>query len=210
VSETVAYHVFASVGIECEVLSSVFDRVIRIGLDPDPDPYSDRVINADATDLSGFDLPRGSFAYLQPPCQRFSSSTNGTGNPEDHPNLIGAARELGPELAEHYVIENVPQAPLRDPVVLEGPMFRMPIVYRRAFEASFPIEEPSTRLDSIPSEGVLGDQGTTGRQWVGPGEAWRLAKGYHGEWNMRPLKRHATPAPYLRYVLRHYFDASRD
>jgi len=197
-------HLYADVGIEDEVLST-FGEVTRVGIDPEPNPYSE-VVQADARnpplEKETFDL-----ALVHHPCRRWSSSTHATGNPEDHPDHLDTARDVADKLADHWILENVPQAPLRDPVTLDGRMFGMPIRYRRSFETTFPVETPDGHVRSIPSSGILGEQGTTSKQWVGDGRGWRLAKGYAHEWPVRDLKRHAVPAPYLRYLLRHWFDA---
>lgn len=197
-------HLYADVGIEDEVLAT-FGEVVRVGIDPSPNPFSE-VVRSDARrpplEAGAFDL-----ALVHHPCRRWSTSTHGTGNPDDHPDDLDRAREVADELADHWILENVPQAPLRDPVVLDGRMFGMPIRYRRAFETTFTVSEPAGRVDSVPLSGILGEQGGTGKQWVGDQRGWRLAKGYAHDWPRRDLKRHAVPAPYLRYLLRHWFDA---
>ena len=76
------------------------------------------------------------FIWASPPCQRFSIAT-ASGGPDAYkayPNLIGATRKLIAESGVPGVIENVPQAPVRPDVVLNGAMFGLPIVRRRHFE----------------------------------------------------------------------------
>lgn len=191
-------HLFADVGIEDEVLAT-FGTVTRVGIDPDPNPFS-TVIQADARDppISGsFDL-----AVAHPPCQRWSVATLGGGSdPESHPDYIDDAREVCQRLADHYIIENVRDAPLRDPVVLSGGMFGMGIHYPRAFETSFWVPCPDKAPRFRPDSGPLAEQRKTGNAWVGTNDGWRLAKGYAFDWPARDLKRHAVPAPYLRRLL---------
>ena len=191
-------HLFADTGIEDEVLHT-FGEVVRVGIDPEPNPFS-AVIQADACDpplFGGFDL-----AIAHPKCQRFSKATAGGGSdPEDHPNQIPEAREACQRLADHYIIENVPQAPLHSPVKFTGGMFGMAIHYPRAFETSFYIPQPARTPRFRPEHGPLAEQGKDGHAWVGTNEGWRLAKGYSYDWPARGLKRHAVPAPYLRRLL---------
>lgn len=191
-------HLFADTGVEDEVLHT-FGDVLRVGIDPEPNPFS-TVVQGDARDppVGGtFDL-----AVAHPPCQRWSVATPGGGaDPDDHPDYIDAARRVCRDLAEHYIIENVPDAPLRAPVVLNGGMFGMPIHYPRAFETSFEVPKPRQVDRWSPASGPMAEQGETGNAWVGTNEGWRLAKGYSHAWPARGLKRHAVPAPYLRRLL---------
>lgn len=52
-------------------------------------------------------------------------------------------RELLEQSGKPWVIENVPGAPLRDPVVLCGSMFGLDVRRHRLFETSFPLLAPS-------------------------------------------------------------------
>jgi len=191
-------HLFADTGVEDEVLHT-FGDVTRVGIDPSPNPFS-TVVQCDARDppvAGDFDL-----AVAHPPCQRWSVATPGGGaDPEDHPDYIDAAREVCRDLADHYIIENVRDAPLRDPVLLSGGMFGMPIHYPRAFETSFTVPEPDPAPRFRPSGGPMAEQGKQGNAWVGTNEGWRIAKGYAHDWPARGLKRHAVPAPYMRRLL---------
>jgi len=197
-------HLYADTGIEDEVLHT-FGDVTRVGIDPSPNPFSE-VVEADARrpPLSpGFDL-----AVAHPPCQRWSVATPGGGSdPESHPDYIDDARRVCRDLADHYIIENVRDAPLRDPVVFMGGQFGMGIHYPRAFETSFPTSRPERRSRWRPDEGPLAEQGKQGNAWVGTNDGWRLAKGYAHDWPARELKRHAVPAPYLRRLLYHWLAA---
>lgn len=191
-------HLFADTGVEDEVLHT-FGDVVRVGIDPEPNPYSE-VVQGDACDppVTGpFDL-----AVAHPQCQRWSVATPGGGSdPEDHPDQLDAARRVCQELADHYIIENVPDAPLRDPVELNGGMFGMAIHYPRAFETSFPVPQPRQVPRWSPERGPMAELGEKSHAWVGSNQGWRLAKGYGHDWPARGLKRHAVPAPYLRRLL---------
>lgn len=80
--------------------------------------------------------------HASPPCQAFTKAKKLQGN--EHPDLIEATRELLVETGLPYVIENVPGAPLIDPVVLEGQMFPELNVFRqRLFETNWPLEVPA-------------------------------------------------------------------
>src|SRR5262245_32328515 len=77
--------------------------------------------------------------HASPPCQRWSTKTR---NPERHPDLIEPVRVLLESTGLPYVIENVPDAPLRDPVQLCGSSFGLGVQRHRSFETNFPLLVP--------------------------------------------------------------------
>lgn len=191
--DALIYHIFADVGVESEPLSA-YGRVVRVGLDP-IDTNQSEPIKADANNLPL--KPGADLAMLHPPCQRWSSLTPIHGNPEDHPDLIPLSREIGEELAEDYIIENVPQAPLKSPVKLTGRMFGLPIRYERAFETSFHVEQPP-RHKPLVADG----NGAKAGDWNGSIEKWRSIKQVSGPYPPNDLKRSGIPAPYIHYLMR--------
>lgn len=117
------------------------------GVDIEPQPHyvnPGRFIQADALDvladrsfMAGFDA-----VHVSPPCQGYSPLN--AYNKKDYPRLIEPIRDRLAAYAMPYVIENVPGAPLRDPVTLCGYMFPGLMVERhRLFEAGrFRLEPP--------------------------------------------------------------------
>ena len=196
------YHVFADHGTESEVLTD-YGRVVRVSIEP-TDTNDSEPIKADATKP----LPlteTADLAVLHPPCTRWSPMTSISGNREDHPNLIPDARRIGREYAEHYIIENVPTAPLRDPVVLDGQMFGLPIKVSRAFETSFPVEQPpryaTLNADAETSPYYYSDRS---KEW------WAVVKGYSTNYAKQHLAKNTIPAPFIRYLLRAWMVEARD
>lgn len=63
--------------------------------------------------------------HASPPCQKFSTMTRGRWKDREHPDLIGATRELLIASGKTYVIENVEgaRAKLLSPIMLCGSMF---------------------------------------------------------------------------------------
>ena len=194
--EFLIYHIFADRGIESEVLEG-FGRVVRVGLDPLPGYGEPVKADARACPLQ----PGADLAVLHPPCTRWSEMTSIDGNPEDHPDLIDTARQLGAELADHWIIENVPKAPLDDPTIFNGRMFGLPIDYERAFETSFRVPEPPryVRLDKQATSPYL--YASHSKEW------WAAAKGYSNEHPKQPIAKNCIPAAYLRYLLRWWLEA---
>jgi hypothetical protein len=192
-------HCFADTGIECEALSAYGD-ITRVGLTPTDNPYTNKLIACDARELEldrTFDL-----GLFHPPCQKWAVGSYVQGNPEDrHKNLIPVARDLAREYCENWIIENVPQAPLHDPVTLNGGMFGLPLHYERCFETSYHVAQPrqQTRLTDPPKK-LQTHHANGGFQ--GSKELWKSVKGYSHNWNAKPLKRTAIPRAYLNYLLR--------
>ena len=104
--------------------------------------YPGYFIQADAlhppVNLSDFD-----FVWVSPPCQRFSVGTKCRKDAyKKHPDLIEPVRAL---LKGHpyTCIENVPHAPIRPDLILNGPSVGLKwITRKRIFETSFFIWNP--------------------------------------------------------------------
>lgn len=67
--------------------------------------------------------------HASPPCQRYSVSTNSAVR-ECHPDLVAPVREALLATGKPFVIENVEQAPLENPVYLTGCMFGLDVMWR--------------------------------------------------------------------------------
>jgi DNA (cytosine-5)-methyltransferase 1 len=81
--------------------------------------------------------------HASPPCQRHSvMSACRPGLADTYPDLIAPTRELLEATGLQWVIENVPGAPLKDPVMLCGTMFGRELYRHRLFESNFPITVP--------------------------------------------------------------------
>lgn len=105
-------------------------------------------------------------AAASPPCQAYSITKHSHSN--EHPDLLEPTREGLVELGLPYIIENVPGAPLRQPIMLCGSMFGLraedvdgtvlALRRHRLFETSFDIPlAPSPCVhDSTPVGGSYG------------------------------------------------------
>lgn len=191
-------HVFADTGVECEVLSAYGD-VTRVGIDPDPNPYTDELIACDAREITldqTFNL-----GLFHPPCQRWTPGSQMQGTEDDHANLIPVARDLAREYCDDWIIENVPQAPLHNPTVLNGGMFGLPLHYERAFETSYHVPEPPRQTQLGRPNNAFQEHHANGG-FQGSKELWKSAKGYTHDWPSRPLKRSGIPRAYINYLVR--------
>ncbi|MFE2584934.1 DNA cytosine methyltransferase [Streptomyces sp. NPDC059378] len=79
-----------------------------------------------------FDLVHGSW-----PCERYATVTRWRGNPDDHPDLIGPGRHVMEATGRPWVIENVPEAPLRPDYLVCGTQFGLKVRRHRVFETSW-------------------------------------------------------------------------
>ena len=76
--------------------------------------------------------------HASPPCQRYAGVTAWRGNQEDHPDLVPETRRLLTAIGGAWVIENVPEAPIRRDLFLCGTQFGLNVRRHRAFEMSIP------------------------------------------------------------------------
>ena len=192
-------HVFADTGVECEVLSG-YGNVTRLGIDADPNPYTDQTIKADARDAADHLKGEYDLGVFHPPCQPWTPGAQQHGTTDDHPNLIPLARSIARDYCDEWIIENVPQAPLRDPVTLNGGMFGLPLHYERSFETSYHVAQPRRQTRLTEHETFDKHHDTGG--WFGDKSIWKSVKGYSHDWPAKPLKRSAIPRPYINYLVR--------
>lgn len=174
-------------------------------------------IRADAltVELGGFDVIAAS-----PPCQRYSTATP-TSRRDDHPDLVEPIRQRLREAVARgdvwgYVIENVPGAPLIDPVTICGDTLRLGVRRHRLFESNLDLHGTPCHHDrSAPAVPVYGSYGQrSGRNPAGgepsrnpvdgdtspgtPTEAGRIAMGI--DWMPWPNLTQAIPPAYTFWL----------
>jgi hypothetical protein len=196
-------HAFADHGTESETLQH-FGDVVRASINPQPNGIGD-VVRVDCSDPDTLPFADREFdlAMLHPPCTRWATATNNAGTHDQHPNLVDEARTIGKRYAEHYVIENVPKAPLQDPVVLDGRMFGLPMSYERAFETSFDVEQPARNARLGNAETSVYYYSEKPHAW------WASVKGLPpGKYPVEETAKNATPLAYLHHVLRGWIEAT--
>lgn len=103
------------------------------GLDHSPQPnYPFDFVLGDALNppfkLTDFDL-----LHASPPCQRYSQATRND-RKENHPDHVDIIRDIFIASGVPYVIENVPGAPLTNPLTLCGTMFGLNVRRHRLFQ----------------------------------------------------------------------------
>jgi DNA (cytosine-5)-methyltransferase 1 len=176
-----------------------------VGVDNKPQPrYPFTFIQGDALAYlagngGGFDA-----IHASPPCQAFSKAQVIMGR--EHPDLVTPLRPLLDEIGRPYVIENVPRAPLVDPVTLCGSMFGLDTKRHRLFESSVPLTGLPDCNHVWRDGRPVGVYGHTG------GKSTGITSGNHGfllddwkramdiDWMSRDELAQAIPPAYTEFV----------
>ncbi len=98
-------------------------EVVGVGVSPQPN-YPYEFVQADALKLGMKYLATFDALHASPPCQSYSDLAKRNGNADKWPRLIEPVREMFLRSGLPYVIENVEGAPLINPIMLCGTMFR--------------------------------------------------------------------------------------
>jgi DNA (cytosine-5)-methyltransferase 1 len=111
-------------------------EVVGVDIEAQPHyPFEFHQADALTFPLDGFD-----FIWASPPCQAHSKTRAITG--KTYPDLIPQTRARLKEKGGLWAIENVPGAPLHNPIMLCGTMFGLQVIRHRHFETSFPMFVP--------------------------------------------------------------------
>ena len=115
-----------------------------VGVDIEPQPrYPFEFYQADALNvLTSIFTPLDFDAiHASPPCQAYSWSARRWTEVE-RADLLAPTRELLRATGLPYVIENVPGAPMQNPIRLCGVMFGLEVIRHRLFESNVAMVEP--------------------------------------------------------------------
>jgi len=193
------YHLYADEGVESDYLTR-FGRVVRVGLDPTDRNDSEPV----AGDCGNLPLrPGADLAVAHPECGPWNTMNAVHENADEQPRQVAQARQVCRAVADHYIIENVPKAPLKDPIILEGAYFGLPITKRRAFETSFHVPQP-------PLQQRLTDHCANFDRYDRPREWWESVMGVENWYPIDPMVNAGMPRAYIEYLLQWYFTAVED
>lgn len=150
--------------------------------------------------------------WASPPCQRWSTGTKAHPSQDHHPDLIPMTRALLEASGAPYVIENVPQAPLRRDLLLCGSMFptddgrQRRLVRHRIFECSFPVRQPAHKDHHWKYVTVAGTPGGKSSRIEGIGYGritdWSEAMGI--DWMPSRAMAQAVPPSYSEYIGRQF------
>lgn len=173
-----------------------------VGVDIRPQPrYPFAFVQADAITypLVGFDA-----LHASPPCQRYSVNTKQHGTSDQHPDLVDVMRLRLVASGLVWTIENVPGAPLRNPVLICGSQFGWTRLRRhRIFESNLRLMAPpcnhSIQHDVIS---VAGNSGGSSRRdgaaRFASTAVWRELMGI--EWMTGRELAEAIPPAYTEFI----------
>lgn len=116
-----------------------------IGVDINPQPnYPYEFHQGDFREVFYELKHRVDAVHGSPPCQKYSKGLAGVnaklGRQLNHPDFVPTTQQMFDSSGLPFIIENVPGAPLRNPTVLCGSSFGLPIRRHRLFETSFFVE----------------------------------------------------------------------
>ena len=99
--------------------------------------------------------------HASPPCKKFSTISKSLGY-DSHTDLLTPIREMLVESGLPYIIENVPGAPMRNPIMLCGSMFELRIERgylqrHRLFESNIMLQMPRPCRHEGQAIGVYGN-----------------------------------------------------
>ncbi len=163
---------------------------------PLPDVIQDDalLILDDAEFLASFDV-----IHASPPCQPYSAAMRHLAHPQRE--LIDIVRAKLQTIGRPWVIENVPGAPLHNPVRICGTGVGLPVYRHRLFESNRPIT--GTRCDH--TRPALNPHNQAGRDAIyaehgfgDPEPLWRRSMGV--EWMTRYEAREAIPPAYTEHL----------
>jgi len=153
----------------------------------------------DAFDALATNLRHVTVIHASPPCQHYSVGAKSWNTAKNHPDLVATIRDALIATGKPYVIENIPQAPLKDPIRLCGTMFGLPLIRHRMFESGDGLVAPEHRRHTgrvrAPYVTVTGYPGYSKGGTVAD---WRRAMGI--PWMAKDELSQAIPPAYTEYV----------
>lgn len=128
-----------------------------VGVDIKPQkhyPFKFHQADAMTYPLDGFDV-----IHASPPCQRYSqmrflSKARNCGQYPVHPDLLDGVRKRLEADGKPFIIENVPQSPIRKDITLCGTMFGLKVYRHRHFESNIRLLQPDHKPHRDKSPGA--------------------------------------------------------
>ena len=115
--------------------------VVGVDINEQPNYCGDEFIQGDALEYLCEHWQEYDVIHASPPCQGYSVTR--TLHTNEYPDLLPVTRALLRFIGKPYIIENVPGAPMRDYIWLNGLMFGLKVIRRRHFESNILLLQPS-------------------------------------------------------------------
>lgn len=150
--------------------------------------------------------------HASPPCQGYGRLQINT---KKQPKLIEPIRELLIKTGKLYVIENVVGAPLKNPTILFGSMFKLGVWRHRLFETNFKLPQYQCQHEEVPYPiDVTGTGGPCNVRFTGGGGIHRKPhnmleanKAMGIDWMIRKDLVEAIPKAYTRFMGKYILEA---
>jgi len=115
-----------------------------VGIDIEKQPkYPFKFVQADALEYLAKHHQEFDAIHASPPCQAYTkASKEHRKNGKEYADFLEATRALCKKVGKPYIIENVPDAPMENPVVLCGAMFGLQTYRHRQFESNLLLNVP--------------------------------------------------------------------
>ena len=179
-----------------------FDDITGVDIKPMPRYCGDRFIQGDALEYLAAHGQEYDVIHASPPCQAYSmAGQQWRKEGKDYPDLVAQTRELLKATGKPYIIENVPGAPLINPIMLNGAMFGLLVHRDRFFECNFPM--PFTLLPQNARPVKMGRPVVTGDviQPVGHFSNVPYAREQMGiDWMTQAELAQAIPPAYTEFI----------
>lgn len=173
------------------------------GVDIAPQPhYPYEFVQADALEFLAQHWWKFDAIHASPPCQKFSKMTRcRPGLADTLPDLVTPTRAHLDFYNKPYVIENVPGAPLKAPIMLCGTMFGLELYRHRLFECNFRAKAPTHLFHRVSA--VHPDQWKPGLIMSVVGNCAPIAHAreiMQIDWMTREELAEAIPPAYTEYI----------
>lgn len=112
-------------------------HVTGIDINEQPRYAGDVFVQGDALEYLAAHGHEYDAIHGSPPCQHYANVTKWRGSADNHPDMLDTTRQMFMASGLPWVIENVPEAPIRSDYLLCGSMFGLPVRRHRAFETSW-------------------------------------------------------------------------
>lgn len=187
--------------------------VVGVDIKPQPRYCGDEFYQGDAVEFIRARGREFDAVHASPPCQRYSKAQRIQGR--QHVDLIMPTRLALGVIQRPWVIENVPGAPLRNPVELCGAMFGLRTYRHRWFETGggFAFDSPGLHPEHVSPNAKMGRPVKSGEfmHIVGNFSDAPLAREIMGmPWASRDLLREAIPPAYTKYIGNVLLNSLRD
>jgi len=187
-----------------------FTEIVGVDIRPQP-RYPFQFVLGDAFEYVAAHGHEFDAIHASPPCQGYTKAAKQwRKSGKNYADLVSKTRNALIDCGKPYIIENVPDAPLINPVILNGAFFGMLVNRTRLFECSF--EVPFFLLPTSKKPKKMGRAVCDGDviQPVGHFSGVRYAKEQMGiDWMNQSELSQAIPPAYTEFVGRHLLEACK-